>query len=426
MRLTEKVISELALEPGRKDKLVADDDVPGLYIRVTPGGRSFLVQATINGAKKRIPLGRHGALTLAAARAAARSRMGEVAQGRDPAAERKAKRLAVVAEREADRLTLEALLESWSELGLVKRRESYRREAVRALSVAFTPHLNRRADRLSRAAAVAVLDELAKQGKVAMASRTAAYGRALFNWAQKRGTLANNPFASLPGISGPEARDRVLTDGEITLVWRAAGTLGWPFGPIVRLLLLTGQRRDEVAGMAWSEVSADGAVWTIPKERAKNGKAHVVHLSPEARAVLAEVPRIKGQALVFSTNGKTAPSGFSKAVARLNTLIEAERAEAAAQAEEDAPAPLPGWRLHDFRRTLVSWLASTGTPPHIADKLLNHVGGAIQGVAAVYQRAEFLPERRAALERWAAHVLLCAEEREEADNVVQLHAGAGR
>lgn len=426
MRLTEKAVAALALEPGRKDRLVADDATPGLFVRVTPGGRSFLAQYVQAGVKRRVPIGRHGAVTLDAARTAARNILGSVANGVDVAAERAKARAAAEAERQADKLTLAALLDGWSKLALAERRPSYRNEAVRALKVAFAPHLHKRAEALSRPSVVAALDGMAGQGKTAIASRTAAYGRACYGWAMKRGTLANNPFASLPDISGPGARDRMLTDGEVGLVWRAAGKLGWPFQHVFRLLLLTGQRRDEVAGMAWSEVGADGAVWTVPQERAKNGRAHVVHLSAEARAVLAEVPRIKGQALVFSTNGRTAPSGFSKAVSRLIEFMEAERREAAAEAGEPSPEPIPEWRLHDFRRTMVSWLASTGTPPHIADKLLNHVSGAISGVAAVYQRAEFLPERKAALERWGAHVVACGEGREHASNVVLLHAGAVR
>jgi integrase len=202
--------------------------------------------------------------------------------------------------------------------------------------------------------------------------------------------------------------------------------MGWPFGPIVRLLLLTAQRRDEVAGMGWSEISDDGATWTVPAKRSKNGKANVVHLSPEARAVIADVPRIKGQDMLFTTTGRTAPSGFGRAAERLDALIQKERDEAATATEEDAPPPLPDWHLHDFRRTCVSWLASTGTPPHVADRLLNHTAGTIRGVAAVYNRAEFLPERKAALVRWAEHVLACGGGREQGVNVVPLRAGTGR
>ena len=159
----------------------------------------------------------------------------------------------------------------------------------------------------------------------------------------------------------------------------------------MRLLLLTAQRRDEVAAMRWSELSPDLAVWTVPKERAKNGRAHLVHLAPQARAVLAAVPRVKGRDLVFTTSGRAPVSGFAKAKERLDRL-----------------SGVRDWRLHDCRRTAVTWMAGAGFPPHVADRLLNHVEGAIRGVAAVYQRGEFLPERRAALEAWAGHVLACA------------------
>jgi integrase len=206
-----------------------------------------------------------------------------------------------------------------------------------------------------------------------------------------------NPFQGLPIAAGAEARDRVLTDREVGTIWRAAGAMGWPFGPLMRLLLLTAQRRDEVAGLRWSELSPDLAVWTVPKERAKNGRAHVVHLAPEARAVLATVPRVEGCDLVFTTSGRTPVSGFAKAKERLDRL-----------------SGVGGWRLHDFRRTAVTWMAGAGVPPHVADRLLNHVEGAIRGVAAVYQRGEFLSERKAALEAWAGHVLASAKQGAEA------------
>jgi integrase len=164
----------------------------------------------------------------------------------------------------------------------------------------------------------------------------------------------------------------------------------------VRLLLLTAQRRDEVAAMRWSELWPDFAVWTVPKERAKNGRAHLVHLAPEARAVLADVPRVEGRDLVFTAHGRAPVSGFAKAKERLDRL-----------------SGVRGWRLHDCRGTAVTRMAGAGFPPHVADRLLNHVEGAIRGVAAVYQRGEFLPERRAALEAWAGHVIACGGRRAE-------------
>ena len=149
--------------------------------------------------------------------------------------------------------------------------------------------------------------------------------------------------------------------------------------------------------MRWSEVSADMAVWTIPAKRAKNGAAHVVHLAPEARAVLAGLPRFAGTDFVFTTTGKAAVSGFSKAKERVDAAIAQARAETAADAGA-APEAMPDWRFHDLRRSAVTWLAGAGFPPNVCDKLLNHVGATgLSDVARVYQRAEFLPECRAAL-----------------------------
>jgi integrase len=192
-----------------------------------------------------------------------------------------------------------------------------------------------------------------------------------------------------------------------------------------------------VAALRWSELSADLATWTLPGARAKNGKAHVVHLAEPARIILQGVKRVAGQDLVFSVTGTTPPSGFSKAKVALDAAMTREATEAAGDAlavaqpakrgrrravnpAETAPEPVPGWRFHDFRRTAVTWLAGAGFPPHVADKLLNHVTGSIQGVAAIYQRGEFLAERKAALEAWAAHVVACGSNSElTAGNVVQ-------
>ena len=326
-------------------------------------------------------------------------------------AEDQRQRAAAAAAREEARFTLDTLISHWAKLHLAGKRARYAAEAERALRVAFASHLARPASALTHAAVTAVLDKLAGDGKAPIAGRTMAYGRACYGWAVKRRRLVVNPFAGLPVIQGANpSRDRVLTDAEVGAVWRAAGAMGLPFGPLVRLLLLTAQRREEVAALRWSELSADLSTWTLPGSRAKNGKAHVVHLAEPARAILASVPRIAGQDLVFSVTGTTPPSGFSKAKLALDAAI----------AKRDSRADVAGWRFHDFRRTAVTWLAGAGFPPHVADRLLNHVGGSIQGVAAVYQRSEFLAERKAALAAWGAHVLQCGAGAVAADNVAVL------
>ena len=426
-KLTDRFIATFRPEGAAKDRLAFDTECRGLGVRATAAGNKvFLVQWTdaATGRKVREPLGAWGSITVEQARAAARARLGRVAQGVNPATERtaakaadEARRAALAAAQEEARFTLDALIRDWARLHLAGKRARYGAEAQRALRAVFKAHLDRPAASLTHAAVTAVLDALAGDGRAAMAGRTMAYGRACYGWAVKRRRLPVNPFAGLPVIEGANpTRDRVLTDAEIGAVWRAAGTLGAPFGPVVRLLMLTAQRREEVASLRWSELSPDLAIWTLPSARSKNGKAHVVHLSEPARAIVARAPRIAGQDLVFSTTGTTAPSGFSKAKLMLDAAM-AKDIPAAPQlakrgrrgAAETAPVPMPGWRFHDFRRTAVTWLAGAGFPPHVADRLLNHVSGSIQGVAAIYQRGEFLAERKAALEAWSAHVVRCGE-----------------
>lgn len=178
--------------------------------------------------------------------------------------------------------------------------------------------------------------------------------------------------------------------------------MGDPFGPFIRMLILTLARREEVAAMRWSEIAPDLSRWTIPAARAKNGKAHDVHLSEAARDILRGVPRMSGRDLIFSTTGTTPISGISKVKARLDGLAE-----------------VTDWRLHDLRRTGVSRLAAMGFDSIVADMLLAHKPGKLRGVAAVYQRHDFAPERARALDAWAAHVD-GAGRKENVGNVVRL------
>ena len=280
MKLTERKIEALDVESGGKDRLVFDNEQRGLAVRVTSsGGRTYLAQYTLHGQKWRVPLGSCSAVSLADARDAAAAIMGDVAKGRNPVADRKEAAAAERARRARNRLTLRVLIEDWNRLHLAGRRASYAAEAVRALHRAFADHLDNASEDLDRAAVVRALDALARRHKrkdgdgaakpkgAAMTGRTAAYGRAAFAWAVKRGAVRANPFAELPIAKSIAKRERVLTDNEIAEIWTAAGKAAAPYGTIVRLLMLTGQRRGEVAGMAWGELSDDLASWTMPGER---------------------------------------------------------------------------------------------------------------------------------------------------------------
>jgi integrase len=211
----------------------------------------------------------------------------------------------------------------------------------------------------------------------------------------------------------------VLSDDELAEVWVAAATLGYPWGPFFRLAMLTLQRREEVAGMRWSEIDFDKRLWTIPGNRMKNSKPHDVHLSEAAVAILRDIRQTEGCDFVLSTTGKTPVSGFSKAKATLDAAITRARAEAGPKAK-GKPASMSEWRTHDLRRSGVSMLARLGFDSIVADKLLAHQPAKLLGVAAVYQRHDFARERAAALDAWAAHVTRTATE-----NVVPLRTPAG-
>jgi integrase len=400
-KLTENAIHKLQIPEGKREAWLSDTDVQGLRVRATTGGaKTFMACWTdrATGERRREKLGAWGAITLADARTAARAILGDVARGEDPSEKRMLKRKAATEAKAAAALTLRVLVEQWAVIGLQKRKARYRAEATRAIAYAFQGQLDQPANQLTRNAVVTTLDALTQAGKTAMAGRTLAYGRACFSWARKRGMLPENPFHDLPISAGKVTRDRVLTDTEVRAIWEASLNLGWPFGPLIRLLLLTAQRREEVAGMRWSEISTDGSTWVIPAERAKNGRAHVVHLAPAARDIIATLPRFDGSDWVFTTTGRSSVSGFSKAKERLEAFMATNAG--------DVRHKMLGWRFHDFRRTAVSWMATAGHAPHIADRLLNHVNvGAISAVGAVYQRAEFLEERRQCLEAWSKHII---------------------
>jgi integrase len=301
-------------------------------------------------------------------------------------------------------LTLDALISSWAELHLSERRARYAKETVRALRLAFAEHLERPAAKITRADTIAVLDRLARHKKGTMARLVRSYGGSCFAWAIKRELVSLNPFINAPVAAGRSERDRVLTDDELTDIRLAAETLPSPWREFYLLALYTLQRREEVAAARWSEFSPDLTLWTIPASRMKNGKSHDVFLSGPARKLLLEIPRVEGQDLVFTTNGRTPISAFSAAKRKLDAKIAEMRSEEAKQSGTK-PAPLVPWVLHDFRRAGVSKLASMGIDSIIADKLLAHAPAKLRGVTGVYQRHAFTEERKRALEVWAAFLI---------------------
>jgi integrase len=234
------------------------------------------------------------------------------------------------------------------------------------------PGLERRGDGLTESRARSMYSVLSK----------------LFSWLVQHRRVVTNPCSGVHRPVAGAARDRVLTNAEVVRFWNATDVISGPASALLKLLLLTGCRLNEVAGMKRGELSEDGATWTIPGERSKNHRVHVVPLVPLARDIIAQVRRIEGSEFVFTITGRNPVATGSKLKHALDATIE----------------PTTPWVLHDLRRTAATGMAELGVAPHIVEAVLNHISGAKAGVAGVYNRAAYLPEKKAALERWAAHI----------------------
>ena len=253
-----------------------------------------------------------------------------------------------------------------------------------------------------------LIDGIVDRGSPVGANRTLAVLRRFFAWLIERDVLSKSPCAGLKKPTLERSRDRVLSDDELVLVWRAAERIDFPFGPLVKLLILTGQRLGEVAGMRRAELDLRGKSpsWTIPAERVKNGREHVVPLSPAACGIIAELPRIGRSDFLFTTNGSSIVSGYSRAKDRIDAAMRAltpPDAEGLGKHADDVEA-IPHWTFHDLRRTMASGMARLGLQLPVIERCLNHVSGSFAGVAGVYQRHSFADEMRTAFEAWARHV----------------------
>lgn len=412
--LTDVAIRTLPKPTARRE--VPDGKISGLFLVVQPSGaKSWAVRYRIGGAPKKLTIGPYPSIDLAAARKRAQEALGEVAGGKDPAAAKVAAKEAAKAAASADDRVadvVEAFVEKYMKR---KNGAAWAAEGERILTKEILPRLGKkRLGEVKRAHVHDLLDAIVDRGAPIAANRTLAIFRRLCNWAVERGIIAVSPCDKIKAPSSEETRDRVLTEDEIRAAWAAFDATGWPFGPLAKLLLLTGQRLREVAEMTWDEVNADSRTWTIPKERSKNGESHEVPLSDQSLAIFRSLNKIEGKpadkdaklpvkGFLFTTNGKTPVSGFSKAKEAFDVaMLEALRKAAVERGDnpDEVKAP-PRWTMHDLRRTSASGMASIGTAPHVVEAVLNHKSGTIKGVAAVYNRYAYSAEKRAALEAWA-------------------------
>jgi len=238
---------------------------------------------------------------------------------------------------------------------------------------------------ITRRDVIEMIDRVVDGGSPVAANRTLTVAKTFFNWCVARDILTASPTQGVKPPTVEKSRDRVLDDAELKLVWEAAGQVGYPFGTMTRLLIATGQRRDEVAKMRWEEVDFGRRLWILPRERVKADRPHEVPLSTIALDVLKAVPRLAGSPYVLTTNGAAPSSGFGKNKKKLDGLL---------------PAKMAPWRLHDLRRSCASGLARLGINLPVIEKVLNHSSGSFAGIVGVYQKHSFADEKRAALEAW--------------------------
>ncbi len=387
IKLSKSTIDTLPIPSS--DSVYWDAASPGFGLKVTPKGRKvFIVLYRTGGAgskMRKYTIGPYGRVTLHQARVAAQKVFAAKLEGRDPAAEKRESKRRVVADLVGD------LLESFIALRLSQNRSGAEIARVLRREVG-TPWAGRSIHSIGKRDIVEVVSAIVQRGAPSAANKTLKSLKTFLRWCVGRAVLDQSPAEGVPLPTKEVARDRVLTDAELSDVIHAARRIGDPYGAIVELLALTGQRREEVASLAWEELDLAQQVWTIPKSRTKNGKAHVVHLSRQSLAVVHGADRLGP--FLFTLLGTKPFQDFTRAKRRLDQL-----------------SGVTGWRLHDLRRTCVSGMARLGVAPHVADKFLNHQAGTISGVAAVYQRHEFLAERRAALDLWGAHILRLVREK---------------
>jgi integrase len=375
-RLTDVKIRALQPRPTQQFE-VWDSAVTGLGVRVSPSGtKSFVYIYRLGTRPRRMTLGRYPSLSLRDARDLAHDCQQVIRKGGDPAQEKK--------DKHQDAFAFDEFVNTFISTYAKPRNRSWR-ETDRMLQREFVTVWRKRDIRsITKADVTAILDPIVSRGKQTTANRAYAHVRKLFNWAVERGHLESSPCQGLRTPARKNDRDRVLSDQEIISIWKAGDEMAYPFGAVIKLLFLTGQRRNEVTTLRWDDLDLDKGLWSLAAERNKSGRAHVIPLSPQAIAVIKGIPKTH-DALVFPARGKDNPiSGFSKWKRKLDKL-----------------STTTDWTLHDIRRTVSTGLAKQGISPHVTERVLNHKNGTLGGVAGVYNRFGYLPEMREALEEWA-------------------------
>jgi integrase len=392
------VPSVVRFKPDPHKRLeIADAVMPGLYLIIQPSGvKSWALRYRHAGYSRKLTIGRLPVFDLAEARAKAREALQAIAAGQDPARDKRETRQKSRSDEPARDLVAAQIETFLARYVRPNNKPRVATQVERRLRNHVLPAWGtKRVQDVARRDVVELLDAIVDAGAPATANKVLQTLRTFFNWLTDRSVLQASPCARVKPPAPNTSRDRVLSDDELGLLWRAAGDVGGPFGGFARFLLLTAQRREEVAGLRRSEIK--GTVWTIPAGRTKSGIEQDVPLSEAAVRIIAAAPVIGTSDHVFTAKGKGPIAGYSDVKRKLDERI----LELAAAEGREAP---PAWTFHDLRRTAASGMARLGVAVNVIEAVLAHRGGEVSGVAATYNRWRYLPEKRRALELWAAHV----------------------
>ena len=420
MKLTATNVRTLTVPRGRTEAVFFDDDVAGFGVRVKPtGARSYVMCWKIAGEHRRITIGSITDIDFGKAKNRAKDIKADVRRGDDPAAEIKTAKLNAAQ-------TFEATAAKF----LDTLRARYRPRAFKEIERHLTKNardLNKKpVAKITRHDIAAVIEAVTKNSGAVTANRTRTSLSTFYSWAVQRGHADANPVIGTEK-NKEQSRDRVLVPGELRLIWKALADD--QYGAIVKLLALTGQRESEIGGVRWSEIHENLII--LPPERTKNGRPHVIPLSPLALEIIQLQERGAERDLIFG-RGEGGFSGWSKSKERLDERIT----------KVNGGKSIAHWTLHDLRRTFATYIGGglpahqfeklstrekelshgLGVPPHVIEAILNHVSGHKAGVAQVYNRSTYEKEKRIALDQWATHLKLIVNQKDQ--NVTPLRRKA--
>lgn len=409
-RLSVAAIEKLKPNPDKRRE-VADAGQPGLYLVLqSSGARSWGVRYRFKGEPRKLTL--NGFPSLPIARKLAREALDHVAAGKDPALLKKEAQNTRSAK-------IEAVFAEFMDKHRTRRdgrpiRESTRLETARLLGLKPDPTGNwiprspksgilahwagRDVDSITKRDVLDLLDARVAAGAPVAANRTLAALKTFFTWCIRRDILRMSPAAELldPSPERKKDRARALEDRELAALWNAAQELGYPYGPVVQLVLLTGQRRDEIREAVRSEIDFEDRVLMLGPDRTKNGHEHRVPLSDLAISILRSPPHIRSdEGWLFTTEGLVPVSNLAKRKKRLDALMLAELRKI------DPDAKLQPWRLHDLRHTLKNWMKKQRIPKDLRNAVQNHFDGDMDELYGPYS---FDAEKRDVLDRWASHI----------------------